>query len=197
MSPQGGSIRIYWSAATPATVNITRTGGVSFKVNGSAVTFPYTLTTDTQFDTTADGTYTVSVISAGREIANTPDGTRVVELSAGALLTLKPSIDNLPQELVDYISDQVAPLKAWAKNPDQLVAGTLTYSSGLLSSATVEWPDGKTGILNITSRQSGTDAVTGYTVTRVEGTTTKTYTQPTITRDPSGAATNVPQITVA
>jgi len=91
----------------------------------------------------------------------------------------------------------MAEIKAWAKNPDNLVAGALTYSSGLLAGAVVEWPDGLPGVLTITSRQSGTDAVTGYTITRVDGATTTTYTQPTITRDSSGNATAVPQITVA
>lgn len=105
-------------------------------------------------------------------------------------------------ELTGRLSDtsltaKIGQLKAWAKNPDQLVAGAITYTSGLLSSAVVEWPDGKPGVLTIDSRQSGTDAVTAFHVTHVDGATTLTYTQPTITRDSSGNATTVPQITVA
>jgi hypothetical protein len=89
------------------------------------------------------------------------------------------------------------PLVMLAKNPDLLVTGALTYASGLLATAVVEWPDGKSGVLTITSRQASTSAVTGYTVTHVDGATTLTYTQPTITRDVAGNATLVPQITVA
>lgn len=100
-------------------------------------------------------------------------------------------------ELSASIDARVGAYKAWAKNPDQLVVGSVTYSSSLLSSAAVVWPDGATGTLTITSRQAGTDAVTGYTITRVTSGGTQTYTQPTITRDSSGNATTVPQITVA
>lgn len=95
------------------------------------------------------------------------------------------------------LSASIAQMKAWAKNPDQLVTGAITYSSGLLSTAAVQWPDGASGLLTITARQAGTDAVTGYTITRVTSDGTTTYTQPTITRDSSGNATTVPQITVA
>lgn len=91
----------------------------------------------------------------------------------------------------------VGQYKVWAKNPDQIVAGALTYTSGLLSSAVVEWPDGKAGVLTITARQAVTNAVLSYTITHVNGGTTLTYTQPTITRDSSGYATTIPQITVA
>lgn len=95
------------------------------------------------------------------------------------------------------LSASIGSLKAWAKNPDNLVVGSLTYSSGLLSTAAVVWPDGATGTLTITSRQASTNAVTAYTITRVTTSGTQTYTQPTITRDSSGNATTVPQITVA
>ncbi|WP_431800297.1 hypothetical protein [Microbacterium kunmingense] len=95
------------------------------------------------------------------------------------------------------LEDTLASTVAWAKNPDTLVSGALTYSGGLLQSAAVVWPDGATGTFTITSRQPSTDAVTGYTITRVTDSGTKTYTQPTITRDSSGAATNVPQIVVS
>lgn len=71
---------------------------------------------------------------------------------------------------------------AWAKSPDTLVAGALTYSGGLLASAAVVWPDGATGTLTITSRQFGTNAVAAYTITRVTDAGTKTYTRSTITR---------------
>lgn len=106
---------------------------------------------------------------------------------------------NLPAHLdPTALTASIAAVKAWAKNPDLLVAGALTYVSGLLTSAAVEWPDGATGTLTITTRQTGTNAVTGYTITRVlSGQPTKTYTQPTITRDVDGNATVVPQITVA
>lgn len=95
------------------------------------------------------------------------------------------------------VDAKIGTLKAWAKDVDNLIAGAITYASGLVASAVVEWPDGAAGVLTILSRQATTDAVTSYKVTRVDGGVTTTYTQPTITRNSSGAATLVPQITVA
>lgn len=116
------------------------------------------------------------------------------DLTKSALAT-EISTTGTPAEMA--VTAKIAALKQWAKNPDQLVAGAVSYTSGLLSSAVVEWPDGAPGVLTITARQGGTDAVTNYAVTHVADGTTLTYTQPTITRDSSGLATLVPQITVA
>lgn len=109
-----------------------------------------------------------------------------------------PVTGALPPVVEQRIGGITSALAAWAKSPDLLVAGGVTYSGGLLATADVVWPDGATGTLTITSRQTGTDAVTGYTITReLDGEPTTTYTQPTITRDSSGNATLVPQIAVA
>lgn len=82
-----------------------------------------------------------------------------------------------------------------AKNPDLLVTGAITLdSSDLVTSAVVAWPDGSPGTLTITSRDS-TNAVLAYNIT-YGSPVTKTYTQPTITRNANGAATNVPAIVV-
>lgn len=57
------------------------------------------------------------------------------------------------------------------------------------------WPDGKPGTLTITSRDAN-NAVLGYNIT-YGSPVTKTFMQPTITRNSSGAATNVPQVVVS
>lgn len=83
-----------------------------------------------------------------------------------------------------------------AKNPDLLIAGAITLDgSDQVTSAAVKWPDGTAGTLTITGRHS-TGAVTDYTIT-YGSPVTKTFTQPTITRNSNGAATNVPQIVVS
>lgn len=83
-----------------------------------------------------------------------------------------------------------------AKNPDMLVTGTITVDSDdLITSAAVVWPDGQPGTLTITSRDSN-DAVLAYNIT-YGSPVTITYTQPTITRNTTGAATNVPAIVVS
>jgi hypothetical protein len=87
-------------------------------------------------------------------------------------------------------------LKQAAKNPDLLIAGAVTVDGNdLVTSAAVQWPDGTPGTLTITSRDAN-NAVTAYNIT-YGSPVTKTYTQPTITRNANGAATNVPQIVVS
>ena len=83
-----------------------------------------------------------------------------------------------------------------AKNPDLLIAGAVAVDgSNLVTSAAVLWPDGTPGTLTITARHA-TGAVTNYSIT-YGSPVTKTFTQPTITRNANGAATNVPQIVVS
>jgi hypothetical protein len=83
-----------------------------------------------------------------------------------------------------------------AKNPDTLIAGAVTVDgSNLVTSAVVAWPDGTPGTLTITSRDAN-NAVLAYNIT-YGSPVTKTFTQPTITRNAAGAATNVPQIVVS
>jgi len=83
-----------------------------------------------------------------------------------------------------------------AKNPDLLVAGAVTLDgSDQIVSAAVAWPDGTPGTLTITARHA-TGAVTNYNIT-YGSPVTKTFTQPTITRNANGAATNIPQIVVS
>lgn len=99
----------------------------------------------------------------------------------------------LPARLSDAsLAAATATLIQWAKNPDQIIAGTVTGDP--VTSAQVVWPDGTPGTLTITARHS-TGAVTAYNIT-YGSPATKTFTQPSITRATSGAATNVPQIVV-
>lgn len=92
----------------------------------------------------------------------------------------------------------VGQLKVWARNPDQLIAGTVTRdSNGAATSAPVVWPDGSPGTYTAdTVSTAFPGAVDAYHIT-YGSPVTKTYTQPTITRDATGAATNVPAIVVS
>jgi hypothetical protein len=83
-----------------------------------------------------------------------------------------------------------------AKNPDTLIAGAITVDgSDQVTSAAVVWPNGTPGTLTITSRD-GSGNVLAYNIT-YGSPVTKTFTQPTITRNATGSATNVPQIVVS
>lgn len=83
-----------------------------------------------------------------------------------------------------------------AKNPDLLITGAMTVDGNdLVTSAAVVWPDGSAGTLTITSRDANS-AVLAYNITYL-GSPVRTFTQPTITRNANGAATNVPAIVVS
>lgn len=86
-----------------------------------------------------------------------------------------------------------------AKNPDLLIDGAVTRDgNGAALSAPVAWPDGTPGTYTADAVSSAfPGAVDGYHIT-YGSPPTKTFTQPTITRDPAtGAATNVPALVVS
>lgn len=90
-----------------------------------------------------------------------------------------------------------ASVKAWARDPDQLIVGEITRdSNGAVTAAAVEWPDETPGAftaLVLSSEFPG--AVDSYRVT-YGNPVTKTYTQPTMTRDATGAVVVLPEIVV-
>ena len=101
--------------------------------------------------------------------------------------------------LNDLESDVDSALVALARDPDKLFAGAITYdSNGAPTSAVVKWPDGADGTYAGTASVSFPGSISAYTVTRVVGGATLTYTQPAITRDSTtGNVTNRPPIVVS
>jgi hypothetical protein len=85
-----------------------------------------------------------------------------------------------------------------ARNPDVLIVGTVTRdANGAATSAPVVWPDGTPGTYTATTVSTAfPGAVDAYTIT-YGSPVTKTYTQPTVTRDANGAAVTVPAIVVS
>lgn len=91
-----------------------------------------------------------------------------------------------------------ATLAQLAANPDQLAVGTIVRSStGAATGFSVIWPDGAAGVFAGTESTTTPGAIDSYTVTHVKGGTTVTYTQPALARNPAGAVTSRPAITVA
>jgi hypothetical protein len=83
------------------------------------------------------------------------------------------------------------------RDPSTLFSGAITRDvNGAPVSASVQWPDGATGIYSGTASTTFPGAIDAYTVTRVT-TGTATYTQPAVTRDANGNITNRPNITVS
>jgi hypothetical protein len=87
-------------------------------------------------------------------------------------------------------------LKQAAKDPDLLIVGALTRdSAGRVTSAAVAWPDGTAGTYTaLNFDPSG--ATNSYSIT-YGSPASKTYTQPAITRDATGAAITIPPIGVS
>jgi hypothetical protein len=85
-----------------------------------------------------------------------------------------------------------------ARNPDLIITGAVTRdANGAATSAPVTWPDSTPGTYTATALSTAfPGAVDGYQIT-YGSPATRTYTQPTITRDSTGAAINVPAITVS
>jgi hypothetical protein len=85
-----------------------------------------------------------------------------------------------------------------AANPDLLVTGVITRDANeAATSAAVTWPDGAPGTYTATTLSTAfPGAVDAYTIT-YGSPVEKTYTQPAVTRDSSGAVTNRPAITVS
>jgi hypothetical protein len=118
------------------------------------------------------------------------------DASAVAAEASATAATNAATDAINAGASNYAGLVQLAKNPDTLIAGAVTVDAGnLVTSAVVQWPDLTPGTLTITSRDS-LGAVLAYNIT-YGSPVTKTFTQPTITRNTAGAATNVPQIVVS
>ena len=82
-----------------------------------------------------------------------------------------------------------------ARTPEAIIVGTITRDANQApTSAGVVWPDGKTGTYTGTPSATFPGAIDSYTVTYG---TTRTYTQPAVTRNASGNITTQPAITIS
>jgi hypothetical protein len=143
-------------------------------------------------DVTADA----AAAQAAAEAAAVSAANAAATASAPADTAIAAAVSNSGSASRAALNATYAGLIQLAKNPDTLIAGAVTVdSNNLVTSAAVQWPDGTPGTLTITSRD-GNGAVLGYNIT-YGSPVTKTFTQPTITRNAAGAATNVPQIVVS
>ncbi len=99
--------------------------------------------------------------------------------------------------LNDLEADLEAALLALARVPDALFAGAVSVDADQVpTSANVVWPDGVAGVYSGTASEEFPGALDSYSITRA-GSPTRTYTQPAVTRNASGAITNRPEIIVS
>jgi hypothetical protein len=88
--------------------------------------------------------------------------------------------------------------RALAASLDPLIAGIVTRDgNGAMTAAPVLWPNGVPGVYTATALSSAfPGAVDAYTVTYGSSPVIRTYTQPAVTRDGTGAVTTRPAVTV-
>lgn len=88
-----------------------------------------------------------------------------------------------------------AALKAWAEAGAYELTAITYDTDGVVTTATVKWPDGSAGIFTTTAKNSTWLAVDAYTISHADS--GKTVTQAAVTRDGNGAVTVKPALTVA
>lgn len=120
-------------------------------------------------------------------------------LIGGNLVTPdQPSILTVTEIAPNLIPGGTEQVISWAMvQAFQLVSGTRD-ANGALTSATIAWPDGATGVFTAdTLSVAFPGAIDAWHATYVLGAVTLTITQPTVTRDANGAVTVQPAITIS
>lgn len=85
-------------------------------------------------------------------------------------------------------------LKVWAHAEAWAMTSVNRDGEGVITTATVTWPDGSTGTFTRTHKNSEFLAIDGFTVTHAQS--GKTVTQPLVTRTPSGGLQVRPDLTI-
>jgi hypothetical protein len=86
-------------------------------------------------------------------------------------------------------------LKAWTSGQAYQTAAATYDSDGVVTTATVSWPDGSAGTFTTTTKNTTFLAVDAFTISHTDS--GKTVTQTAVTRDSLGAVTVKPALTVA
>lgn len=86
-------------------------------------------------------------------------------------------------------------LRMWALSSAFSITSATRDSDGVITTASVLWPDGSAGTFTRTAKNATFMTIDAYTVTHTAS--GKTATQPAVTRDASGNVTAQPAITIA
>ena len=85
-------------------------------------------------------------------------------------------------------------LREWTAGGDYTVSSATRDTDGLITTASVVWPDGSAGVFTTTLKNSTFLTIDAYTITHVQS--GKTATQAAVTRDLSGNVIAQPAITI-
>jgi hypothetical protein len=113
----GGKITVQKVVPGNLVVNITRTDAVAVVVKneaGDTVSMPNTITASATYVVPENTKYTISVKRNDVEIANTPEGTRIVEIVDGQVFTFAPSPDATSITSVEEVGAATAASQAAA-----------------------------------------------------------------------------------
>lgn len=135
----------------------------------------------------AAGDYEVFVNKSDRYVINVPDDTATYAFADR--ITESATLASIPPGSLTPGARLIEMTEAGS-----FVMTTVTYSSGVITGATVRWPDGATGTLVVTST-SASGLINGFTLTH--SLTNKTVTQPAVTRDANDDITVQPTLTVS
>ena len=93
------------------------------------------------------------------------------------------------------VSDLDETIKAWTLDSAFSITTATRDSDGVITTASVMWPDGSAGTFTRTTKNATFLTVDAYTVTHTDS--GKTATQADVTRDANGNVTAQPEITIA
>ncbi len=141
-------------------------------------------------------------------VTNTADTDKPVSGPQQTALAAKLNITDLDTQTAAKISDTASAtsssltalsiaLLGKSIDPLSIASGTITRNaSDAPTSFAVEWPDGTAGVYTGIPSVAFPSAIDSYTLTYVGTSGTKTFTQPTVTRNASGYITNRPKVTM-
>jgi hypothetical protein len=121
-----------------------------------------------------------------------------VSVTYGGLgLSFSQSPVTLPVTIqtVSSVQDEDSQLIGWAASAAYTLTSATRDSDGVITTATVAWPDSSTGTFTRTTKNSIWLVIDAYTVTH--SASGKTITQSAVTRDANGKITVQPSLTVA
>lgn len=154
--------------------------------------------------TTYNHTQIATGAAANAAVVNSPLGQ--IDAALGQLTTLTTTANSSAVVAINEVRAQAitgganvtdAQLRAWTEAGAYEMT-SITYSSnytGVVSTATVKWPDASAGTFTATTINATFEAIDAYTITHTAS--SKTVTQTAVTRNSEGAVTTKPALTVA
>jgi len=107
---------------------------------------------------------------------------------------LVDKLGNNFDELYQTAGAEDQALKEWTQGKDFEMLTITRDVDGRITSATVKWPDGSSGVFTATNWNATHEVYDGYTITHADS--SKTVTQAAVTRNAEGAVTIKPALTV-